>query len=264
MKYNSEKMLPYWDPRADYSGVEFYIREVNAKGRIRSSEIPSASLPMTGFLYLSGGEALVEINGQSYLCAPGHLLLIPENTPFAFLYFEDSVGYSGGFKSILHEPIQQAFWFDEATFVSELFRQMHAAFQRGHAGFISKALELLQTLLKIPSGPCMTPLVSHFLDSVFHADGTPATVAEIADELGVSPNYLNRMVKSKTGRSPGKWIDLSRINRAKRLLRDTDQPVIDIAVAVGLDDQSYFTRFFKRMTGMTPSAFRKHSRAMHG
>ena len=88
---------------------------------------------MTGFLYLSGGEALVEINGQSYLCAPGHLLLIPENTPFAFLYFEDSVGYSCGFKSILHEPIQQAFWFDEATFVSELFRQMHAAFQRGHA-----------------------------------------------------------------------------------------------------------------------------------
>ena len=86
MIYNSDKMLPYWDPRADYSGVEFYIHEVNAKGRIRSSEIPSASLPMTGFLYLSGGEALVEINGQSYLCAPGHLLLIPDNTPFAFLF----------------------------------------------------------------------------------------------------------------------------------------------------------------------------------
>ena len=48
-----------------------------------------------------------------------------------------------------------------------------------------------------------------------------------------------------------------RISRAKRLLAGTDTPVIDVAAAVGLEDQSYFARLFKKGTGMTPSAFRK-------
>ena len=55
----------------------------------------------------------------------------------------------------------------------------------------------------------------------------------------------------------GSWIDTARVTRAKRLLRDTDSSMIDIAVAVGLDDQSYFARFFKKHTGVTPSEFRK-------
>jgi AraC-like DNA-binding protein len=59
----------------------------------------------------------------------------------------------------------------------------------------------------------------------------------------------------------GDWIDAVRIVRAKRLLAATSTPIIDIAAAVGLEDQSYFARFFKRETGLTPTGFRK---AMQG
>jgi AraC-like DNA-binding protein len=85
----------------------------------------------------------------------------------------------------------------------------------------------------------------------------PGTIAFYADEAGISENYLSRLVKQATGRSVGAWIDIVRIQRAKRLLSSTDLPVIDIAASVGVEDQSYFSRLFKKETGITPSAFRK-------
>ena len=50
---------------------------------------------------------------------------------------------------------------------------------------------------------------------------------------------------------------LTRIQRAKRMLSESKLPVIDVAANVGIEDQSYFSRLFKKETGMTPSAFRK-------
>ena len=52
-------------------------------------------------------------------------------------------------------------------------------------------------------------------------------------------------------------IDIVRIQRAKRMLSSTPLPIIDIAAAVGVEDQSYFSRLFKKETGMTPTAFRE-------
>ena len=83
-------------------------------------------------------------------------------------------------------------------------------------------------------------------------------MAFYAVQAGISENYLSRQVKQYTGRSVGAWIDIVRIIRAKKLLTDTSVPIIDVATAVGLDDQSYFARFFKRETGLTPSDFRKN------
>ena len=85
----------------------------------------------------------------------------------------------------------------------------------------------------------------------------PGTIRSYADESGISENYLSRLVKKTTGRSVGAWIDIVRIQRAKRLLADTSLAVIDIAAAVGIEDQSYFSRLFKKEPDLTPSAFRK-------
>ena len=83
------------------------------------------------------------------------------------------------------------------------------------------------------------------------------SVADYAQQLQVTPNYLNKTVKTHTHRTAIDWIEIARVNIAKQLLRDVEMPVADIAEAVGLDDQSYFSRFFKKRTGLTPSEFRK-------
>ena len=99
-----------------------------------------------------------------------------------------------------------------------------------------------------------------FLELVFSPGTIDGSLKSYADTLGISTNYLSRLVKQTTGRSPGVWVDIARIGRAKELLSGSQDPVIDIAASIGLEDQSYFSRFFRRHTGMTPSAYRKKMR----
>lgn len=260
--------LPYWHPDADYSNCTFFIREMDTRGRVRASRIPMASLPTIGFIFLSDGEALVEAGGQSYVLSAGHLLLIPQNLPFAVHFYQEAVGYTGCFSPsvvpdaavirTMTEPIHKAFWFDEGAFAQALFRMLGSAFAKDDRVFVEKGLDLLLSRLEGGKAPSLPPLVSSFMDKLFGSpDAAPKDIAAYAASLHISGNYLSRIVKSSTGRSVGAWIDIARVSLAKRLLRETDLPVIDIASRVGLDDQSYFTRFFRRQTGYTPSAFRK-------
>jgi len=242
------------------------IRKVNASGSVVSSA-PTMISPCLSFLFLTQGEVLVEIEKRPYICGAGQLLLIPVNTPFFILHFQDAVGYDGYFRadvlpdarvvSLLRQPLQQAFWFDEASFVAELFKMLETANARGNRIFLEKGFDLLLSMLDTKPSIHLPDVVSAFLDRAFQEDGPILSASEIAAEKALSLNYLNRLVKQTTGRSVGAWIDVVRITRAKRLLRETDMPMIDVAVGVGLDDQSYFARFFKRHTGMTPTAFRK-------
>ena len=129
--------------------------------------------------------------------------------------------------------------------------------KKGDMVFIEKGLDLLLTRIKPEHSAAIPPAVNRFLESVFDTEGTPGSIASYAEAIGISENYLSRLVKNTTGRSVGAWIDIVRIQRAKRMLSTTALSVIDIAAAVGMEDQSYFSRFFKKETGMTPSAFRK-------
>ncbi len=177
------------------------------------------------------------------------------------------MGYTGGFAPsflpdskplrFLSVPLHQGFWFDEGAFMAELFNMLANSFEKGDNVFVEKGLDLLLSRLK-PNLPAVIPVaVSSFLESVFSPDRMPGTLADYAREAGISENYLSRLVKQSTGRSVGAWIDIVRIQRAKRLLSSTQLSMIDIAASVGVEDQSYFSRLFKKGTGMTPSLFRK-------
>lgn len=259
--------LPYWHPDADYSDCPFFIREMDTRGEVKAAQVPEASLPIIGFLFLLDGEALVEAGGASYVLSAGHLLLIPQHYAFAIHFYADAVGYSGGFSPAvvpdagvvrtLREPVHQAFWFDEGSFVGELFRMLRLSWEKGDRIFIEKGLDLLLSRIGGCRAPSLPPLVSAFIDGLFRPGSIPADIPAYASQLHISGNYLSRIVKNATGRSVGNWIDIARISIAKRLLRETDLPVIDIAARAGLDDQSYFARFFRRQTGYSPSAFRK-------
>jgi len=258
---------PHWSPDADYSKCQFFIRRMNTSGYTKPAEAPAARLPLISFIYVTSGEVLTDVDGTPFLCQPGHILLIPQQSPFAVRYYNDACGYTGGFvpeyvpdtRLLRHlsSPLHTAFWFDEGAFMAELFNMLANSFDRGDSSFIEKGLDLLLSRIK-PNRPADIPAaVSTFLESVFDPARMPGTIGSYAEEAGISSNYLSRLVKQSTGRSVGAWIDIVRIQRAKRLLSSTDLPVIDIAAAVGVDDQSYFSRFFKKKAGITPSGFRK-------
>ena len=83
------------------------------------------------------------------------------------------------------------------------------------------------------------------------------SVQEVADQLGVSVNHLNKTVKVATGFTPGQLIRQEVVLEAKRLFRHTGLSATEIAYRLGFDDSSYFGRFFKREVGVTPGKFRQ-------
>jgi AraC-like DNA-binding protein len=82
------------------------------------------------------------------------------------------------------------------------------------------------------------------------------TLAELAEQLHLAPNYLGRLFKSATGLPPMAYLAHHRMETAAVLLGRTDQPVAQIGEAVGCTDQNYFARRFKAHYGLSPTTYR--------
>ena len=63
--------------------------------------------------------------------------------------------------------------------------------------------------------------------------------------------------KRSSGSTFKEYLTMVRVEEAKRLLNNTDDSLLDIAIGVGFDNQSYFTSVFKKLTGLTPGQYRK-------
>ena len=80
---------------------------------------------------------------------------------------------------------------------------------------------------------------------------------DIADALHVNRSYLSRYYKNKTGINLFDEILKRRMETAKEYLRTTDMKTYEISEAVGVEDAGYFSKMFKKMTGVSPKEFRK-------
>lgn len=83
------------------------------------------------------------------------------------------------------------------------------------------------------------------------------TAQEFADSMQLHPNYLNRILKKRTGQNVSTHIKGRLLDECKALLLQTSWSLEQISYAVGFSDQPNFNLFFKKNTGFTPNAFRK-------
>jgi two-component system, response regulator YesN len=87
---------------------------------------------------------------------------------------------------------------------------------------------------------------------------------EIAAEFHLSPEYLAKLYKRKTDQALKDAVWDQRIEQAKRLLRDPDARVSEVAGAVGIDNLSYFTTVFKKRLGITPQEYQRIAESQPG
>ncbi|WP_420869702.1 helix-turn-helix domain-containing protein [Cohnella ginsengisoli] len=80
---------------------------------------------------------------------------------------------------------------------------------------------------------------------------------EIAKAVYRNPAYLSRLFRKETGMSLTDYIAQAKIERAKRLLTDTNDKISNIAEGLGYMHFSYFAKLFKKVTGVTPQDYRK-------
>jgi AraC-like DNA-binding protein len=82
------------------------------------------------------------------------------------------------------------------------------------------------------------------------------TVADMAAAATLSVAHFSRQFKRAFGETPHQYLLTRRLQRAAELLRTTDHSVLDICLEVGLDSVGSFTTSFRRMFGLTPTAYR--------
>jgi two-component system, response regulator YesN len=98
------------------------------------------------------------------------------------------------------------------------------------------------------------------VDAVRRSLAAPPTLPEVAAAVGLSPSYFSELFSAQTGRSYAHTIMLERISHAQRLLRDTWMRIGEVGELVGYPNSNYFSKVFRRRTGLLPSEYRRHHR----
>ncbi len=95
----------------------------------------------------------------------------------------------------------------------------------------------------------MSYIRRHFTEKV--------SLEDVATEVALSPTYFSRLFKEEAGQSFKIYLNDLRIGEARNLLGETTLPLIEIAARVGFEDQSYFSRVFRNVVGISPGRFRR-------
>jgi AraC-like DNA-binding protein len=98
-------------------------------------------------------------------------------------------------------------------------------------------------------------LQQYIKDGSLDDKGLPS-VGDLANRLNISSRYLTDLLKVETGKTAIELIHIALIGEAKNRLRKKDKTISEIAYDLGFENMSYFSRLFKKETGMLPTAFK--------
>lgn len=99
-------------------------------------------------------------------------------------------------------------------------------------------------------------LLAQFIDLIEANFKTQRAVNFYAERLFVTPKHLSAVLKEVSGKTAGEWIDHRVILEAKLLLRTTGMNIQEISLALNFSNQSFFGKYFKHLTGLSPRDYR--------
>lgn len=154
-------------------------------------------------------------------------------------------------------------------FLENLFKRGIAEVEKGE----TFSIELLHSILDLILTTCASlypadqnalsgkghMLVKRFFQLVEENYERNLSVAQYADQMAITPNHLTQTVTQLTGKTSSQIIKAKQILEVKRLLVHTNLSVTEIATRLNFPDQSYFAKFFKRETGISPLQYRSKS-----
>jgi AraC family transcriptional regulator len=226
-KGESSRLIPPGGMFMMPGGMDFSVR---VDGTLRSLH-----------LYLRRG-VLEEVAGDLVAGDPAHVEILPrfgDNDPLIERLML-------GVRDVLNDdnPSTTVYvdYLARAIVARLILRHSSASLARSSAGIstqkgtrqISNAIDFMQANLE------------HSLD-----------LPTIAEATGLSASYFARQFRATVGKAPHQYLIQIRIDRAKRLLNETDSGIAEIAFACGFANQEHLTRLFKRSCGLTPAAYRK-------
>jgi AraC family transcriptional regulator len=152
---------------------------------------------------------------------------------------------------------------DLAAMATRCHREFGASDAASDLALEALCLELVAASLRArpdsrrSEAPCWLSEARDFLHA--HLDRR-VTVSELAAVAAVHPAHLARVFRRHLGCSPGAYLRRLRVERARRALEATREPIAAIALSAGFASQAHFTRTFHRLVGMPPGAYRRSAR----
>jgi len=268
---------------------QFFIAAVEQLYPLFTQAVPPSRATGHTFVYLTSGQARMNIGNDHYTIGPCELLLARAGQVYSFEMGDVNTGFVCHFHDDMLLGPQSGpansltpfeflhFWgrpvitlpAQTAEFAEQLLRRLLVEYTTNHLTYpaITRAylLALLQELNRAYASEVPAPLTAavtltnHFKHLVSISLKATHRVSDYAERLHVSANHLSKCVRSVTGKSPARWIEESVVLEAKVLLFQSNLPMSEVALAVGIEDASYFSRLFKKHAGLTPLGFRKQA-----
>jgi len=138
----------------------------------------------------------------------------------------------------------------DGLYIDTLAQMMAVHFARNHS---SQSRSLPSPLVQTISGSKMRRVLEYIEENL----DSDLSLEAMAAEVNLSPIYLARAFKAAVGQSPHRYVLARRVERAKELLRNTEMPVVDVALSSGFSSQSHLSYWFQRYMGVSPAAYRQ-------
>ena len=119
--------------------------------------------------------------------------------------------------------------------------------------------DFIHRVHKCRTNPKLSPMVQKCVDYIEMHLEERVRAADLAAIAGYSEYYTTHRFHKETGLSVNDYIKFAKVERAKVLLKSTDQDVREIADALGFSSRSHFSQSFKQVTGQSPAEFRGQS-----
>lgn len=209
-------------------------------------------------VWFTKGSGINVIDFSEYKIHPNRIFTVNPKQIHNWNYSSDSCGYT----LLIDEPIAKhlnidfSFPFidlqkDDICFVEEIFKRMLLTDN------LQTAIPYLLSLLSNPESPQKNNTITEFKKILNENFDKSLTIEQCSEKLGISTESLNQTCKEKTGFT-AKQLQLDvKITEAKRLLLYSPLNTSEIAFKMGFEDNSYFSRIFKKKTNFSPAEFRK-------
>ena len=232
--------------------------------------------PNIELLYFTEGSGRVFCGTQAFDVTAGDLFIVNSNMPHAIasettvyyhcLIVDNDFCMTNGIDTdniIFQTPLKDA---QAIGMFGNAIREFYACQPYKNAGIKAAVLNLIVYLARncAETAAVPKPAVSMKDESLKLAIGyikshinEKLSLTEIADEAGLSKYYFLREFKKMTGETPATFINKTRCENAKKMLKTGCYSIKEVCTKNGFEDLSYFSKIFKRYTGQTPSKYLK-------
>ena len=228
----NETIQVFKEQKFDSSLASFYKKEQDLLSRVRSgtvTEVKALLNDLIGYVLFSEGGQLESVRVRSI-----ELTTLLSRVAIDGGAQTDNVFYLSS--QFILKLYQQQTLEDICLLMQEVLESfMNAMFNETDKGnlYIRKALRFMQ-------------------DNY----GEHLELAKVAEYVGLSPSYFSALFNQIVGVSFREQLCRIRVEESKRLLLQKDYSLVDIALAMGFPDQSYYCKVFKRIVGVTPGKYR--------